>query len=400
MGFIEEFLKTYESAESPTSFFYWSAIASISAVLRKNVYINKRIYKLYPNLYIMFVAKSGLRKGYPVKQAQKLVEACEIMKVISGRNSIQSILQELSRQYTIESGKVMKDAQAFVVNDELDSLLINDPQAQTILTALYDSFYHKNWTNTLKKDGRETLRDLYLTMLTATNPTHLDNFLDGTSMSGGFLGRTIIVYEERKSKINPLIEEGDAVEIITKPLQDRLIEISKLVGQFKFTTTAVKLYKPWYKDFYERLQTEEIEDITGTAERAGDTVLKLGMILSVNDSCDLTIDKHHIEKAVELFYDASRSSRIVTAGKGKSLDSDKVKTVLGYLLSKPDYSAYRKQILSARYGDISAAELAVVVDTLEQAGLIEILNDKDEGPLYKLQDKYIEKMKGLKSSKS
>lgn len=396
MGFIEDYLKTYESAESPTSFFYWSAIASISAVLRKNVYINKRIYKLYPNLYIMFVAKSGLRKGYPVKQAQRLVEGTEIMKVISGRNSIQSILQELARQYTIESGKVMKDAQAFLVNDELDSLLINDPQAQTILTALYDSFYHKNWTNTLKKDGRETLRDLYLTMLTATNPTHLDNFLDGTSMSGGFLGRTIIVYEERKSKINPLIEENDAVEINTKPLQDCLLEISKLVGQFKFTTDSVKLYKPWYKDFYEKLQTEEIEDITGTAERAGDTVLKLAMILSVNSSPDMTIDKMHIEKAIELFYDSSRSSRIVTAGKGKSLDSDKVKTVLGYLLARPDYSAYRKQILSARYGDISAAELAVVVDTLEQAGLIEILNDKDEGPLYKLVDKYIEKLKGLK----
>src|SRR5512139_3076362 len=120
MGFIEDYLKTYESAESPTSFFYWSAIASISAVLRKNVYINKRIYKLYPNLYIMFVAKSGLRKGYPVKQCQKLVDETEVVKVISGRNSIQSIIQELSRQWTTPTGKVMKDAQALVVNDELD----------------------------------------------------------------------------------------------------------------------------------------------------------------------------------------------------------------------------------------------------------------------------------------
>jgi len=153
MTFIEEFLETYSDAESPTSFFYWSALASISAVVRKNVYINKRIYKLYPNLYIMFVAKSGLRKGYPIKQAQKIVEATEVVKVISGRNSIQSIIQELSRQWTLETGKVQKDAQALIVNDELDALLIGDPAAQTILTTLYDSFYHtKSWTNTLKKE--------------------------------------------------------------------------------------------------------------------------------------------------------------------------------------------------------------------------------------------------------
>lgn len=348
----------------------------------------------------MFVAKSGLRKGYPVKQAQKIVEHLEIMKVISGRNSIQSILQELSRQWTLESGKVMKDAQCFLVNDELDSLLIHDPQAQTILTTLYDSFYHtKSWVNTLKKEGREILKELYITMLTATNPTHLDNFLDGTSMSGGFLGRTIIVYEDKKSKINPLIEEDDAVEVDIKPLTDSLAEIAKIVGQFKFTPEAVKFYKPWYRDFYERLQADEIDDLTGTAERAGDTVLKIGMILSVNDSKDLLITKTHLEKAVELFYDSSRSSKLVTVGKGKSADADKMKTVLGYLLSRPDYSAYKKQILSAKYGDISAAELSVVIDTLEQAGLIETLNDKTEGPLYKLQDKYIEKLKGLSNPK-
>lgn len=342
----------------------------------------------------MFVATSGLRKGYPIKQAQKLVEMTEVVKVISGRNSIQSILQELSRQWTLESGKVVKDAQALVVNDELDSLLINDPSAQTILTTLYDSFYHKNWTNTLKKDGRETLKDLYLTLLTGTNPTHLDNFLDSTSMTGGFLGRTIIIYENKKSKINPLIEENDATEIDVKPLVEKLIEMSKYVGQFKFTPEAIVAYKLWYKDFYTQLQDGGISDETGTAERAGDTTLKLAMLLSINDGPTLVIDKPHLDKSIELFYESSKASKLVTVGKGKSDIADRVKTVLGYLLSRSDYSAYKKQILSARYGDISATDLVEVIDTLEQAGLLEVIIDKIEGPLYKLKDEYIKKLKG------
>ena len=103
--FIEDFLDRTKDAESPRSFFYWSALAAISAVVKKNVYINKRIYRLYPNLYIMFIAKSGLRKGFPVKMAQKIVEAIEVTKVISGQNSIQGIITELSKQWTLESGK-------------------------------------------------------------------------------------------------------------------------------------------------------------------------------------------------------------------------------------------------------------------------------------------------------
>lgn len=291
----------------------------------------------------------------------------------------------------------MKDAQALVVNDELDSLLVGDPAAQTILTALYDSFYHKNWTNTLKKEGREILRDLYITMLTATNPAHFDNFLDSVSVSGGFLGRTLIVYEDRKSKINPLIEESDAHEIDLKPLVEMLKVISNYKGQCSFTKQAVGFYRRWYKDFYEKLQTSEIDDETGTAERAGDTVLKLGMILSVNENDSLIIDTPHLEKAIELFYSSSKSSKIMTVGRGKSEDSDKIKVVLGYLLSKPDNSAYRKQLLAANYGNISAAELAQTIDTLEQAGLLEILIDKTEGLMYKLNDKYVSRLKSTPS---
>jgi hypothetical protein len=393
MGFIEKFTEAYKEAESPTSFFYWGALSAIAAVVRKNIYINKRIYKLYPNLYVMFVAKSGMRKGYPIKQVQRLIEALEVTKVISGQSSIQAMIQELSRQYTLESGKIMKDAQGIIINDELDALLINDPQAQTLLTTLYDSFYHKNWSKNIKKDGKETLKDLYVCMLTGTNPVHLDNFLDSTSVTGGFLGRTIIVYEEKKSRINPLIEENDATEVDIKPLLVLLEAISKIVGQFKFTPEAIKFYKAWYIDFFKRLESSEIDDDTGTAERAGDTSLKLSMLLSVNDGNSLLIEKSHIEKAVELFYESSRASKLVTAGKGKSSDADKVRVFIGYLLARPDYAAYKKQILAAKYGDLSAVDLAGVVDTLEQAGLIETLIDKQDGPLYKLNDKYAEKMK-------
>jgi hypothetical protein len=392
MGFLEKLLDQTQEAESPRSFFLWSGLAAISAVTRKNVWVNKKFYKLYPNVYIMLVARSGLRKGYPVKLAQRLVEGTEVTKVIAGRNSIQSIIQELSRQWTLESGKVLTYAQGFLVNDELGAFLIEDPAAQTILTTLYDSFYHQNWTNTLKSEGRSVLKDICLTMLSATNETHLSAFLDDTSVSGGFIGRTLIVYETRKSKLNALIDDDDLAAVNHEELLTDLKRISEAVGQVKLTKEAKTLYKAWYAEFNKKLDEDTSNDETGTSERLHDHILKIATLLSLSDSNDLVVTNTHLSKAIELCTGFTTSVKRITIGKGKSEFSDKNRIFLDYLLSQPGFKALRRKVLSAKYGDLDAIDLDKIVDTLSQAGILEIESSR-EGPIYKLSEAYSQQFK-------
>jgi hypothetical protein len=392
MNFLEKLLDQTQEAESPRSFFLWSGLAAISAVVRKNVWINKKIYRLYPNLYIMLVARSGLRKGYPVKLAQKLVESLEITKVISGRNSIQSIIQELSRQWTLESGKVLTNANGFLVNDELDSFLIDDPSAQTILTTLYDSFYHQNWTSTLKGEGKSTLKDICITMLSATNETHLSAFLDDTSVSGGFIGRTLIVHETQKSRLNPLIDDDDMTEVNTDNLREELTRIALATGQAKLTREAKDLYKLWYAEFNKKLDENPDGDATGLSERLHDHILKVSLLLSLSESNALVITKPHLEKSIELCTGFTINTRRVIQGRGKSELSDKNKIFLDYLLSQDNFSALRRKVLSAKYGDIDAIDLDKIVNTLEQAGIIST-EASSMGPIYKLSEQYANQFK-------
>jgi hypothetical protein len=398
MSFLDDLLAQTEEAESPRSFFLWSGLAAISAVVRKNVWINKKIYRLYPNIYVMLVARSGLRKGYPVKLAQRLVEAQEVTKVIAGRNSIQSIIQELSRQWTLESGKVLTNAQAFLVNDELDAFLVEDPAAQTILTTLYDSFYHKDWTSTLKSEGRSVLKDICITMLSATNETHLNSFLDETSIQGGFIGRTLIVYETKKSRLNPLIDDDDLVEIDIEGLKKELGRISQAVGQVKLSREAKDIYKLWYHEFNKKIEEDSHNDDTGTSERLHDHILKIGTLLSLADSNELVLTANHINKAIELCTGFTTNVKRITLGKGKSEFADKNRIFLDYLLSQPEFASLRRKVLSAKYGDLDAIDLDKIVDTLSQAGILEILTSR-EGPIYKLSDAYSNQFKGYLEKK-
>src|SRR6476469_10441112 len=110
MTWLDEVMRATDEVESPKSFIKWAALSAIAAVVKNNVYLDKHYYKLYPNIYVMLIAKSGMRKGFPVAMAKELVKSIDNTRVIAGRNSIQGVLKTLSTSYTRENGKALTDA--------------------------------------------------------------------------------------------------------------------------------------------------------------------------------------------------------------------------------------------------------------------------------------------------
>jgi len=398
MNLIELVLERTDQAETPKSFFYWAMLCVISATVKRNVWINKRIYKLYANLYVLLIAKSGLRKGAATSLAKNLVEKLQLTRVIYGRSSIQAIIKELSDQRTFPNGYVLNSASGFIVSGELASSIIGDPQAQTILTDLYDSNYHSEWTNTLKGAGKEKLREIYVTFLAATNPTLLEEFLEETSIQGGFIARTILIKEDKKSRINALIDD-DALEpqdLDDTEIISRLKEITTARGQFKFSDTAKKIYKDWYGIFNAKLESGEIRDPTGTADRLHDHILKVAMLLSLSESINLVITESHMTEAINnLTGDAVRIAEGIGASKGKSDLAAKTKILLDELLTSPEYKLSREELLQRRFKDFDAYELDRIIETLGQAGAIEIKRGSDARVYYNLAAKYVTQIERL-----
>lgn len=393
MTFIDDVLAVTAEAETPISFFRWAAICAISAVAKRKVYLQKGgAYRLYANMYVMLVARSAaLRKSIAPIFAQDLVEQVGCTKVISGSNSIQAIEQELWTAKTLEDGTILSDAGAFIVSDELNTILIADQSAQSLLTKLFDSNYVDTHRHSLKGEGQRTMKGVYITMFTATNQANLEDFLDVKSVAGGFVGRTLIIYEERKSKINALVDDSPPWDKL--PLIKKLKEISKYEGKFKWASDGRDLYKSWYESFQRKLEDKD-DDKTGTAARIHDHILKLAMILSMAESPELTLHKRHIEEALELSGYFEGSAQRVIVGKGKSEMALKYRLLLDLLLSAEDNQLSRKRILSRSYGDFDAFDLDRMIEGLSQGDSIEVIRNSD-GPQYRLNQKYVEQFKLL-----
>jgi hypothetical protein len=388
MNIIQEVIALYNESESPQTFFYWSTLAALSAVARRNVWINKRgVYKLYPCMYIMLVGKSGIKKGLPVKVAKKLVDATDSTRVIDGRSSIQAMIEDLGHQKTSP-------------NDELGSLLVKDPHAQLILTTLFDCFYHDKWPYRTKSGGEVIIKEPGVTLLTASNKAHLDEFLDPDSIIGGFIGRTNIVHADSGNPSgSDLLGESDEDD---KNIQDidltRVIEhlknVSKVVGQFKITPDARMIWKSWYKEIRDSVDSGGLDDETGTIQRIHDNALKVAMLLSLAERFDLVINEAHMNEAIQKCEESFESVRMITSGKGKSEEADKTNVLLAYLLDQDDFTASRKKILQTKWKDIDGITLTKIVDTIGPtgAGIIEVRNSPT-GLTYSIEKKWASRFK-------
>jgi hypothetical protein len=373
MTWLDSLMESTEEFETPRQFWYWSGLSILSAIVKDKVWVERGgldELRVFPNVYCMLFARSGLRKSTPVAYARRIVKYVNNTRVFSGRASIEAIVQELGKAYTTpEPRRIITDACAFITASEFSSSMINNTQALTILTDLYDRNYNSGeWKNVLKHAGVDILKNPTITLFCATNPPHLKDFVPTKDMYGGFFGRTFIIHADKKHRTASLFGRKLVKIPEIEKLGEYLKEVGKLSGPFTNTEDSANKYEKWYNEVDERM--EEVEDKTGTAERIGDAVLKVASLLSLSSSLDMLINSDHIDKAIELCEPLLNTVARATRGKGKSSFGDATAIVLEEIW-RGGGNQTRHYLLTKHWSDFDAIDLDRVIITLEDRKAIE-----------------------------
>ena len=336
MDWLGEVLESVDELESPTRYYLFSALAAISAIVKRNIYLNRFSYILYPNLYIFLIGESGLRKGPAISLCENLVRKVNNNRVISGRASIEAIIQRLGKAHHTNDHMIIKDATALIAAQELDTMLIKNDQAHSILTALYDTHYTQDWDNLLKASASDYLKNICITLLGASNETNLGSAVPSQAITGGFVARTLVIYEEKQHTLNPLTVAPKKVPNIDQ-LSKRLFEIANLRGSFIWDNSAREFYEPWY----EKHMKLHKKDKTGTLARLPDTALKVAMPLSLSSKNDLILLKEDVEQAIELCLECYPGCERVFIGQSKYALSEATHAFLRLMTEKKSISRKR-----------------------------------------------------------
>ena len=387
MTWLPELMQAVSDLESPRSYFYWSALTTVSAVVGKRIFLNRgEAYVLYPNIYTFIISKkSGLRKGIPIRLAKKLTIDTGTVRVIDGQNSIQGVIKNLSHQHTTKANHVINKAEGFLITGEFASFLIGDNTgfSLTTLTDLYDTQYHEEgFKKRLAGQDEIELNGLCLTALFASNETHFFDSIPRNAITGGFLARTFCIYESKKNTINPLMEVQKQT-IDYKGIVQHLKKLSKLKGEMTIERKAKTLFASWYMDF----SNKDSNDDTGTDDRLGDNLLKLAMLLSLAESTDLIISHAHMEEAISKTMECFSSLRHLLFGSGdtKSVKRITAKVLLTLLIDAPDHTVKRRDVLVKGIGLFGTYDLDEAVEHFLQARYIIIKKERSE-QIYKLND--------------
>jgi hypothetical protein len=381
MNWLDEIVKQHEEYESPLTFYYWGALSAISAVLKDSVYLDRgKLYKLYPNIYVMLHADSGLRKGPPISMAKQLVDPLNVTRTIVGRGSIQGILKEMGTGKTEPGGKIMGTSSAFICSSELTSSIVDDPVAVKILTDLYDRNYNiGNWRQLLKSDNFN-LKDPTLTMLTATNEAMSEDFFTRAAIKGGYVARTFIIHENKRNRINSLLippknppDLANARNYLAKlaklkgaiePLGSR--EQSDVYrfpikdtdsGELLYYNKQGVIYEEWYHRFTNQVDESDLKDETGTLNRFGDSVLKVAILLSLAKEPVLRITEECMDEAIRKCEAFIGSVRKVTLGKqGYSKDAALKTAIVKELLQRDNHQISRQMLMSKMWMHYSTTQ--------------------------------------------
>lgn len=377
-SWIDDLIEENQAVETPTSWIYWSLMFCISSAAA-NAYTLRTLkgnLLYYPNIYVMLLGESGLGKGYPVNLAKRLLQEADITRVIAGRSSIQAIIKEGATTKSVQGKALITDSRMAVVNGELSTAIIADPDSLTILTDLYDRNYNPSWTNLLKGDGAEKLKEPYITCLFGSSPAHFYDSIPQPNIEGGYIGRNLVVYEEKRSKnVDLLDSEEESIDIdrftnfIVPKYVPHLQKIATHKARLIPNDGARKAFNDWRKEW--RNNQAAYQDKTGFVNRVPDHVLKISMCLCLAryESAGIIIESD-ISEAIDKVSGLIYASQKAAEGSGLDPLAAQTKRIVDFLIKAPDNQLLRQELLILGYGDFEETILDKIINTLLEMGWV------------------------------
>jgi hypothetical protein len=348
--------------------------------MRRNVYLEMEYGRIYPNLYVIFVAESAkARKSTAMDYGREmLIEAIPEIRVMRDSMTSQGLIKALNRKVqTIvktEDGKeVIKEEQrsdVAIFADEVANLFSYERQraAQMVIFLTRTYTCPTIYDHTTVRDSIVRLHNLYPVLLGGTDPRNLKVLPDDAV--GGLTGRLIWVIESTRRANNPGWIRDPARIIRQRLLREGLLrdlqEISKLNGAMTVSDDAQECYDGWYEDLSKK-DTKD-PDTDAFYHRCHVTGLRLAMLLSISNSSDLVITKNHMEGAIKLIEAQLPEIKRVTVWSGGS-QYEQLRAKFIHFLQSQNGMATNKSIL--KHLGVNLEEYTKIKTTLVADGTIE-----------------------------
>ena len=390
-GFLEDLVLATKGIETATSFALWTGLVTVASVLARDSYLSLYPAFWYPNIYAILVAPPGLVKKSTIqgvgtrllRRYHHHIEDPNLqwkkeLNIHTNRvtpEGLQDLLLPIgpvpSKRKDLPDVRVDRGSQLALFISELSTFLGRQTYNVGLiskLTDLYDS--RSDDSDYTKKDGRQSLRNIYVNFLGATTPRDLYDVIPQEAFGGGLMTRTTIIYEPEAHRYHPLpmrIEKGPTDEELERGLA---WIAANSYGAYTLSEEALHYYYSWYETFKKNLKSYETLRIL-SASRMDVLLLKLAILIRAQRyEPGRTIAIHDISKAQQILEKTYYHNESAVENVGATPRGQYYNRIRSYIEQKGEVS--RRTILTSHSRYLSSEEMNSILNQLLEVSDIEV----------------------------
>lgn len=252
--FFSEYISYTSDTEVPIFFHRWAAIATIGALLSRNMWFQHGHFTVYPNIYCMLMGKPASRKSTAIKMIKNLVKEIGYDHIAADKTTKEKFILDLSG--TVDGQTAAED----VMNDNLWGNSLADTTSISemfIMADEFDQFFGNNildfvsllgnfwdyigvFENKVKNSSSVKIPNPTVSILGGTTPTTFSAVFPPEIIGQGFFSRLIIVHSDPSEKKISFPEEPPLEK--KQQILKSLFDIRNTVyGKVELTAGARKL---------------------------------------------------------------------------------------------------------------------------------------------------------------
>ena len=362
----------FAQTEVPLIYNVFIGISTIAACLKRNVYVSRGMYEIFPAMLVVLIGPTGRgKKTTAINLGKKLLEKAKVAKILSESVTPEALIESLrAEKIKLKHGQIVTevgDSTGLLILPELSVFLQKRDYRSglvPLITRLGDAPDYFN-SETIGR-GLSPLNNVALSMQAGTAKSWLIGTVPVEAFRGGFMARFLFV-----------CSDGVAVPVSRPPaldsaLQAKLITglktFDKLRGEISVDDDAEAYFTDWYNHFYYHRSIDEKR--AAYQERKHDHLMRIALILAVSDHRDhITTDdvKRSLglldileEDMFQLFGEIERGQTPVGENLQMVLSLIKRKGVMGR-------TELLRRVVSK---GITAANVDEIIDSLQAGGYI------------------------------
>jgi hypothetical protein len=349
--------------ESPEAFNLWTALSSVSSVLRRNVWLDQGRFVLYPNQYVILIGPPGkVAKGTALDIGKSLLRQVEGLQFIPDSITREDLIRHLARA---GSKKREKSAVVTILSNELASLV--EPSGLmmiSFLTDIYDG--HFKWDYSTKSKGQDLIYQPLVNILAATTPSWMATGFPVEAIGHGFTRRTVFVYADEPGALYPFPPSLDSEKEarLVKGLQD----MGELSGPMEIDPRGREAYTEIYHEIYET--TAPDHRIEGFHWMKKNHVLKVAMALAASD-LRLTITSEDILRGWKLIGMVEKDMTKAFSAVGRYEHATDLERIMNEISKNGGMS--EEQIYRRNYASGDIQDIAKIIQMLKAMGRIKTI---------------------------